>query len=248
MFSSFIRVVAYIRILFLFKAEWHSIVFIHTDHILFIHKEDIHVWTFHFFQFSCKQYSLLHKTAIHWYIQQWFIATYKNHSIVKGIKITTWGTSPVVKTLQQVPSLVGETEILHAMWPKKRKRYYFKIVFCIPQIDLQSQCNLYQNYNCFSLVFFFFPEVDKLILKSIRNFKELRTDKRTLEKKNKVGGFTLPNLKTYCKTIVAKTVWYWHKGRHREQENKNEIPEINISITGRLKFDKNAKTIQGKKQ
>lgn len=156
MFSSFIRVVAYIRILFLFKAEWHSIVFIHTDHILFIHKEDIYVWTFHFFQFSCKQYSLLHKTAIHWYIQQRFIATYKNHSIVKGIKITTWGTSPVVKTPQQVPSLVGETEILHAMWPKKRKRYYFKIVFCIPQIDLQSQCNLYQNYNCFSLVFFFF--------------------------------------------------------------------------------------------
>ena len=145
MFSSFIRVVAYIRISFLFKAEWHSIVFIHTDHILFIHKEDIYVWTFHFFQFSCKQYSLLHKTAIHWYIQQRFIATYKNHSIVKGIKITTWGTSPVVKTPQQVPSLVGETEILHAMWPKKRKRYYFKIVFCIPQIDLQSQCNLYQR-------------------------------------------------------------------------------------------------------
>lgn len=132
---------------------------------------------------------------------------------------------------------------------KKEKDITLKLCFVFLKLIYRVNAISTKIITAFlSFFFFFFPEVDKLILKSIRNFKELRTDKRTLEKKNKVGGFTLPNLKTYCKTIVAKTVWYWHKGRHREQENKNEIPEINISITGRLKFDKNAKTIQGKKQ
>ena len=98
---------------------------------------------------------------------------------------------------------------------------------------------IYRVYNAISikitnaflsLSLFFFAEMDKLILKSIQNFKELRTDKIILEKKNKVGGLTRPNLKTYCKTIVAKTLWYWHKGRHRKQENRNEIPEIYKSL------------------
>ena len=66
---------------------------------------------------------------------------------------------------------------------------------------------------CFS----FFAEMDKLILKFIQNFKGPRIDKRILKKKNKVGGLTLPNLKT-----IAKTVWYWHKDRHREQWNRIE--------------------------
>ena len=98
---------------------------------------------------------------------------------------------------------------------------------------------IYRVYNAISikitnaflsLSLFVFAEMDKLILKSIQNFKELRTDKRILEKKNKVGGLTRPNLKTYCKTIVAKTLWYWHKVRHSKQENRNEIPEIYKSL------------------
>ena len=47
---------------------------------------------------------------------------------------------------------------------------------------------------------------------------------QTLEK-NKGGGLILTNFKTY-KTVVIKTVWYWHKDRLKDQWNKTENTEI----------------------
>jgi hypothetical protein len=40
---------------------------------------------------------------------------------------------------------------------------------------------------------------------------------KAMLKKNKFKGFILPNLKTYYKTIVMKTVLYWHNDRNIEQ-------------------------------
>lgn len=66
--------------------------------------------------------------------------------------------------------------------------------------------------------------------------------KTTLTKKNKVGGLSSLNFKTYYKCRVIKTVWYWHR-LDIDQSNRIESTEINPYNYSQLIFNKSGKGI-----
>nr|KAF6410576.1 hypothetical protein HJG63_009085 [Rousettus aegyptiacus] len=97
------------------------------------------------------------------------------------------------------------------------------------------------------LAFFSIAEVDKLILKFICNCKVSQIAETILKKKNKIGGLTLPDFKTYYKATAIKTVWYQHKDKLINQWDRIKSTEINSYIYSHLIFNKGVKTFQGER-
>ena len=91
----------------------------------------------------------------------------------------------------------------------------------------------------------FLTNLQQIFQKFIWNHKGSGRATVVLRKKNKLGWIMLLDIKLYYKVIVIKTEWYQHKKRHVDQWNRQESPERNQPIYGRLIFDKVARTYNG---
>ena len=79
-------------------------------------------------------------------------------------------------------------------------------------------------------IFLLFAEIEKSILGIIWNLSWFWTIKITLKKKNKVGGLTLPDFKTYYKAAVIQKVWYWHNDRLGSLFNKWSWEKLKVHM------------------
>ena len=77
---------------------------------------------------------------------------------------------------------------------------------------------------------YFFTELEHIILKHMWNNKRPKIAKAILRKKNEAGGIPFPDLREYYKATVIRTTWHWHKQTFTSMEQNREPPDKPIHL------------------
>lgn len=93
------------------------------------------------------------------------------------------------------------------------------------QINIHIHCSLSKTPMAF---------LKKLEKNNPKICVEWKKSKITIEEKIKAGSIILPDYKIYCKALITKTSWYWHKRIYRLMEQNGEpiIKVIHVQSIG----------------
>ena len=88
----------------------------------------------------------------------------------------------------------------------------------------------------------FFTELEQKFYSLYGNTKDPKQPEQSSERDNRAGGIRLPDFRLYCKAVLIKAIWHWH--RNIDQWNRTEGPEISLCTYGHPICDKGGKNIQ----
>ena len=110
--------------------------------------------------------------------------------------------------------------------------------------NLQIHCDPYEVISIFHSAgrkIFTIHMETQIAKKVLRNRKVLRKKKSPEKETARINP---SDFRLYYKAAVIKKLWYWHKTRNLDKQNRKESPDINPCTYGYLIFYKGGKNIK----